>query len=233
MAIGTGKILGFRITRNFNHPYFAINVADYWRRWHISLTSWLTDYVFMPLNIKFRNWGNWGIILAIVINMIVVGMWHGANWTFAVFGLYHGLLFIPLILSGSFFKKKKQKVNKYGLPTISDLTKMVGTFMLVTIGLVIFRAPNIAEAMNYFDGIFSSSLLSIPVFGQAGRVLSTGLLLGIFIAIEWFTREKEYATETLQLKFKRPVRWAMYAFLIFLIGMYMTTVETPFIYFQF
>ena len=109
MAIGTGKILGFRITDNFNYPFFATNVADYWRRWHISLTSWLTDYVFMPLNVKFRSLGKWGTIFAIIINMVVVGIWHGPNWTFAVFGLYHGLLFVPLILSGSFFKKKKQK----------------------------------------------------------------------------------------------------------------------------
>lgn len=233
MAIGMGKIMGFSITKNFNYPYFATNVADFWRRWHISLTSWLTDYVFMPLNVRFRNWGNWGIILAIIINMVVVGMWHGANWTFAVFGLYNGLLFIPLILSGSFFKKKKQKVGKYGLPAVSDLIRMVGTFMLVTFGLVVFRAKNTAEAINYIDGIFSSSLLSTPVFESMGRVISTVILLMVFIVIEWLTRDKEYAIGTLEVKFKRPFRWAMYAFLIFLIGMYMATEESPFIYFQF
>jgi len=233
MAIGTGKLLGFRITNNFNYPFFATNVADFWRRWHISLTSWLTDYVFMPLNIKFRNWGNGGIILAIIINMVLVGMWHGANWTFAVFGLYNGLLFVPLILSGSFFKKKKQKVNPYGLPSFIDLMKMAGTFMLITIGLVIFRAKNIEEAMNYFYRIFSSPLISMPVFVGMGRVLSTVILLSIFILIEWFVREKQYAIANIELKFKRPARWALYAFLIFLIGMYMRTVETPFIYFQF
>ena len=79
MAIGVGKILGFRITKNFNNPYFSRNIAEFWRNWHISLTSWLTDYIFIPLNIKFRNLGNLGIILAIVINMVVVGLWHGAN----------------------------------------------------------------------------------------------------------------------------------------------------------
>jgi len=233
MAIGMGKILGFRITRNFNYPFFATNVADFWRRWHISLTSWLTDYIFMPLNIKFRNWGNWGIICAIFINMVAVGMWHGSNWTYAVFGLYNGLLFVPLILSGSFFKRKKQKVNKFGLPTFIDLTKMVGTFMLITIGLVIFRAKSTDEAMNYINLIFSSSLISLPTFIDRGRVLSTMILLSIFIFIEWFEREKQYAIANIELKLKRPVRWALYAFLIFIIGMYMRTVETPFIYFQF
>lgn len=233
MAIGTGKILGFRITKNFNYPFFATNVADFWRRWHISLTSWLTDYVFMPLNIKFRNWGNWGIICALIINMVAVGMWHGANWTFAVFGLYNGLLFVPLILSGSFFKKKKQKVNKYGLPTIIDLTKMLSTFMLITIGLVIFRANNIEEAMNYINCTLSPSLISLPLFIDRSRALCTLILLSIFILIEWFEREKQYAIANIELKLKRPVRWALYAILIFIIGMYMRTVETPFIYFQF
>lgn len=233
IAIGTGKLLGFRITENFNYPFFATNVADFWRRWHISLTSWLTDYVFMPLNIRFRDWGKWGIILAIVINMILVGLWHGPNWTFALFGLYHGLLFIPIILSGSFFKRKKQKTTKYGLPAFRDFTRMVGTFILVTIGLVIFRAPNMEEAITYFRGLFSSSLISLPEFTDMGRVLSIGILLAAFIVLEWFERDKPYPMAQLEFKFKRPVRWALYAFLVFVIGLFMRTVEAPFIYIQF
>ena len=105
MAIGVGKLLGFRITRNFHYPFFALNVADFWHRWHISLTTWVTDYVFTPLNFQFRRWGKVGVILAIIINMMVVGLWHGANWKYILFGLYHGLLFVPLILSGAFMKK--------------------------------------------------------------------------------------------------------------------------------
>ncbi|KAA6306840.1 Peptidoglycan O-acetyltransferase, partial [termite gut metagenome] len=93
MAIGVGKLLGFKITKNFNYPFFKTNIAEFWRGWHISLTSWLTDYVFMPLNIKFRSIGKWGTIVAIIITFVLVGLWHGANWTFAVFGLYHGLLY--------------------------------------------------------------------------------------------------------------------------------------------
>jgi D-alanyl-lipoteichoic acid acyltransferase DltB (MBOAT superfamily) len=89
MAIGIAKLLGFRITKNFNYPLFAQNISDYWRRWHISLTSWLTDYVFMPLNVKWRNWGKWGMILAIIVDFVLCGFWHGANWTFVLWGLYH------------------------------------------------------------------------------------------------------------------------------------------------
>lgn len=233
IAIGIGKILGFRITKNFSYPLFATNIADYWRRWHISLTSWLTDYVFMPLNVKFRNLDNWGIILAIIINMIVVGMWHGANWTFAVFGLYHGLLFVPLILSGSFLNKKILKPTKYGLPTLIVMTKMISTFMLITVGLVIFRAENIEQALDYFNNIFSPSLITIPKFVDLSRAVTTIILVAIFVLTEWFGREGEYAIANIGAIFKRSIRWALYAFVIFLIGMYMQTKETPFIYFHF
>lgn len=95
MAIGVSKLLGFRVTRNFNYPYFATNIADYWRRWHMSLTSWLTEYVFTPLSIMFRNYGKGGLILAIIINFTLIGIWHGANWTYILFGLLHGCYFIP------------------------------------------------------------------------------------------------------------------------------------------
>ena len=140
MAIGVGKLLGFQVNRNFNHPFLARNMAEFWRRWHMSLTGWITDYVFMPLNIAFRNIGNTGIMLAAIINLVLIGLWHGANWTFGVFGLYHGLLFIPLILSGAFGKNKKLKANEHGLPFLKDVAKMMLTFCLWALSLVFFRA---------------------------------------------------------------------------------------------
>ena len=125
MAMGVGKILGYRVNRNFNHPFLARNMAEFWRRWHMSLTGWITDYVFMPLNIAFRNIGNTGIILAAMINLTLIGLWHGANWTFGVFGFYHGLLFIPLIISGAFGKNKKLKENSHGLPFLRTSERCV------------------------------------------------------------------------------------------------------------
>jgi len=146
MAIGVGCVLGLKIAENFKRPFFSQNISEYWRKWHISLTGWLTDYVFMPLNIKFRNIEKWGSVLAIIITFVLIGLWHGAAWTFAVFGLYHGLLYIPLMLSGAFFKKSKMKKNSMGLPTFSVVLKMLGTYFLVVFGLIIFRSASIAEA---------------------------------------------------------------------------------------
>jgi len=144
MAIGIGCLLGIRITENFKRPFFSHNIAEYWRKWHISLTGWLTDYVFMPLNIRFRNMEKWGSILAIIVTFVLIGLWHGAAWTFALFGLYHGLLYIPLMLSGAFFKKSKKA--KGGLPPLTSVLKMLRTYLLVALGLILFRSANLNEA---------------------------------------------------------------------------------------
>ena len=161
MAIGVGKILGLKVTRNFNHPLLARNVAEYWRRWHMSLTTWITDYIFMPLNIAFRNYGNMGICLACIINLVVIGLWHGANWTYGLFGLYHGLLFIPLVYSGTFGKNKKIRPNKHNLPKLKDIMKMITTFVLVSLGLIIFRAKSVSDAFSYLIGVVDVSFFSI------------------------------------------------------------------------
>jgi D-alanyl-lipoteichoic acid acyltransferase DltB (MBOAT superfamily) len=234
MAIGVGKILGFQITPNFNYPYFSRNIAEFWRKWHISLTAWLTDYVFMPLNIKFRRYGNLGIIFAIVINFVVVGIWHGANWTFAVFGLYHGLLFIPLILSGSFFKKKKLKLNRFGYPSLIDFSKMVGTFLLVTFGLVIFRAENVGQAIRYISYTLSSSVFTIPTFAdiRLGEALLILFLVTAFMLVEWNGRGEQYAIARFGLKWHKAFRWGLYFALTLAILLFSGT-KQEFIYFQF
>lgn len=232
MAIGVGKILGFRVAVNFRYPFFARNVAEYWRSWHMSLTTWVTDYVFMPLNVKFRNWGNTGLILAVVINMVVIGIWHGANWTYAVFGLYHGLLFIPLILSGSFGRKKKLKANAYGLPFMSDLIKMIGTFLLVALGLVIFNAPSVSAAFLFLKGLFNSSNL-VAFTADGLRMLVQALFFAaiMFIA-EWKQRDKEYALQINTLYPKKIVRYAIYWMLLIAIVL-LSGEEQVFIYMQF
>ena len=195
MAIGVGKVLGFNITRNFNHPLLARNTAEYWRRWHMSLTSWITDYVFMPLNIAFRERGNLGVIFACIINLVVIGLWHGANWTYGLFGLYHGVLFIPLVLSSSFGKTRKLKPGKYNLPKYTDFFKMTGTYFLVSLGLIIFRANSVTDALNFIEEIFSPTLLTLPDISMSIVVL---FFLFILFMLEWFQRDKEFPLQIKQ-----------------------------------
>lgn len=219
MAIGTGKLLGFKVTRNFNYPFFATNVAEYWRRWHMSLTSWLTDYVFMPLNVRFRDWGKFGMILAIVINMVLVGLWHGANWTFGAFGLYHGLLFVPLILSGAFTRKHKLKPGRFGLPKPSDFGGMVLTFLLVTIGLVIFKAESIGQAWQYLCGMAHlETLKGFYLFFLHPDFRTKTVLIIVLMAVEWFNRTVEFPLVPLK-GYRWPVRYAIYLALTVLLIM--------------
>ena len=234
MATGISKLFGFRVTKNFNFPLFAQNISDFWRRWHISLTSWLTDYIFMPLNIKWRYWGKWGMILAIIVNFVICGLWHGANWTFVLWGFYHGLLFIPIILMGTMSKKSKITTGRWGLPTPKVFGKMALTFFLVTIGLIIFRSESISQAFSYMARLFSSSLFSLNI-GEydAGRikVLLSFIMILVLLCVEWSGRNEEYALSKLGIK-RKWLRYAFYYLILFFILVYKGS-EQQFIYFQF
>lgn len=239
MAIGVAKILGIRVARNFNHPLLARNMAEYWRRWHISLTSWITDYVFMPLNIAMRDIGRWGTTIAVIINLVVIGLWHGANWTFAIFGLYHGLLFIPLIFSGTFGKNKKIKpydlhIKHYNiaLPKGKDLLMMIGTYLLVVVGHIIFRATDISAAITFTQNICSTSFFDFN-FVTMGKV--HWFMVCLFVILEWTHRQYEHPLQAMDysfLKNYRIIRWAIYYLLILLMLRYQGEAH-QFIYFNF
>ncbi|MDA3929058.1 MAG: hypothetical protein PF541_08865 [Prolixibacteraceae bacterium] len=235
MAIGTGQLLGFRVTKNFESPFFAQNIAEFWRKWHMSLTSWFTEYVFTPLSISFRDFGKFGLILAILINFFIIGLWHGASWTFALFGLVHGILFIPLILTGKMNKKKRIAKEKL-FPTFKEIANMLFTFTMVALSFVIFRVEKIKDAFHYFIGIFSSSSYESTLFEKRfleGEAYVTVFILLFLLVLEWKGRKDNYALENRGRKLPRYVRFLLYAFILFLIGMFAPTNETPFMYLKF
>lgn len=231
MAIGVGLMLGFKVAENFKRPFFTINIAQYWSRWHMSLTSWLTDYVFMPLNIKLRGWGTNGTIAAIMLNMAFIGMWHGADWTFFLFGIYHGLWYIPLMISGQFFKKTKIKLNTKGWPTYPFVLKMVGNYLVVAFGLMLFHSDNIGE--------FWALLCHIPEAWNGGlffdmttlvnAAICSVALIYVDIQEEWFPKKRIYLP-----KIAESWRWelttAIEILAILLFGIFDSN---QFIYFQF
>lgn len=232
MAIGVGKLLNIKVQENFKQPFFSRNVAEYWRAWHISLTSWLTDYVFMPLNIRFRQLETHGTVIAIVINMILVGMWHGANWTFVLFGLYHGILFLPLMYNGTFFKKNKIKLNSIGLLSFKDSSKMLLTFILCSFGLIIFRSESCYTAFNIITKIFTDwGRFSIE------KGYWPSLAIGIFFAI-WILIKDYYdkfkPKEMLLMNNPKPIiRWFCYFVLVSAILLFSSHGSNASIYFQF
>lgn len=231
MAIGVGMMLGFKVTENFKRPFFTINIANYWSRWHMSLTSWLTDYVFMPLNIKLRDWGMNGTIMAIMLNMSFIGLWHGANWTFLIFGIYHGLWYIPLMLNGQFFKKTKVKVNAHGWPTSPYVLRMVGTYLVVAFGLMIFHSANITE----FCSILSRACtawgggLFIDISTMVNAAICTVALIYVDIQEEWFPKRQLYLPEWAN-RWRWELTMATEIIFILLFGVFD---NNQFIYFQF
>ncbi len=231
IAIGTSRLFGFNLKQNFAFPYFSRDIAEFWRRWHISLSTWFRDYLYIPLGgskggtaMKIRN---------TFIIFIVSGFWHGANWTFIVWGALNALYFLPLMLTNN--NRKNTDIIAQGklFASITDIFKVLITFGLTVFAWIFFRAENMGHAMDIITEIFSSSVLSIPSFIGKQLATMTFLLIVFFMIIEWIGREQQYAIAIIGSKWKRTYRWIWYSLIIFLIGFYMQSTETAFIYFQF
>lgn len=231
MAIGVSKLLGFKITPNFDYPFFARNIAEFWRKWHISLTTWLTEYVFTPLSINFRDWGKAGVCLAIIINFTLVGIWHGANWTYVAFGFMHGCYFIPLIIKGT-MNKKKRIDESLRFPQLDQTLDIFRTFFLVMITFVVFRASTISEALQYYKILFSESLFSMPVLSNMVIIVKAMLFIILMMLTEWVQREQEHGLALDYLK-SPALRTSIYCLLIFMIIWLGSTGANQFIYFNF
>ena len=226
IAIGTAKLFGIKLMRNFNNPYFSRDIAEFWRRWHISLTTWFRDYVYIPLG------GSRVSKAKIVRNTFVIfllsGFWHGANWTFIAWGAYHAVLFLPLILLGMNRKYTNQVAEGRWLPTWKETGQIMLTFMLVVIGWIIFRATSISEAWSIMKGICDMSLFSMPMVIVG--VKRTLLFIIVMLIVEWIDRDKEHA-----LSLSGLPQWVRF---IVLYGLILIMLEfmghsQSFIYFQF
>jgi D-alanyl-lipoteichoic acid acyltransferase DltB (MBOAT superfamily) len=213
--------------RNFAFPYFSRDIAEFWRRWHISLSTWFRDYLYLPLG--GSRGGPWMRVRNTFIIFTVSGFWHGANWTFIAWGLLNALYFLPLLLRGANRRNLDTVAHGSLLPSPLDALRIIATFLLTCLAWVFFRARDMGEAISYLQGIFDSTLLSKPTIEHH----SLPYLLLFFVGMEWVGRNDQHALQQLGQGWPRPVRWAAYCFLIMLIGAYMATEETPFIYFQF
>ena len=210
-AIGCGKLFGIKLMRNFAFPYYSTNIGDFWRKWHISLTTWFRDYVYIPLGgnrcSKTRQ------IINVSIVFILSGLWHGANWTFVIWGMVHALLFIPLIL---LYKGERWLTNVIG---------WVITMLAVTIAWVLFRSPTIHVAVEYLSGIFSTSLFVLPT-----KFLSMLPWIAVLLVFEFFMRRHEHALDV--SRWPGAIRGITYLFLCVVCIAYQQR-NGAFIYFQF
>lgn len=226
IAIGTARLFGINLLRNFAFPYFSRDIAEFWRRWHISLSSWFKDYLYIPLG--GSKGGNWMRIRNTFIIFIVSGFWHGANWTFIIWGLLHALFIMPSIIMKTNRNNLEIVAKGKTLPTMKEFLQMSITFSLAVFAWIFFRAENLTDAFLYLNGILSISLFSIPTIKPFFLIL----LIFIFITIEWIGREEQFALAKLGFTWKRSIRQLMYYAIIIAI-FWFGGKEQQFIYFQF
>lgn len=230
IAIGTSKLFGFNLMQNFAYPYFSRDIAEFWRRWHISLSTWFRDYLYIPLG--GSRGGMWAKIRNTFIIFIVSGFWHGANWTFVIWGALNAIYFLPLLLSN----KNRNNIGIVAqgemLPTLKEFLLISKTFALTVFAWIFFRAKDMSHAINYIREIFSWSFFNLPKFDGLREAIIIMILTTIFICIEWMGREKQYALQEFGQKWKPFLRYTFYYSLLFAI-IWFGTKEQEFIYFQF
>lgn len=229
IAIGSARLFGIQLSKNFHFPYLSRNVAEFWRRWHISLNKWFVDYVYIPLG------GSRGSMTLTIFNTMVIfllsGFWHGANWTYVIWGLFNGLIFIPLILIGSHKKYRKDVVAQSAQwPRFIEIIQIFITFILISFSRIFSRSQSITDAWLYIKRIFTDFSFSFPQ--DCYRSVFAIILLFI---VEYLMRHRDFGLQISPYQGVmriRAVRWVFYyaLFLIILLG-----ADTPeeFIYFQF
>ncbi|NLR59128.1 MBOAT family protein [Chitinophaga polysaccharea] len=226
IALGTAKLFGIDLLRNFAYPYFSRDIAEFWRRWHISLSSWFRDYLYIPLG--GSKGGTWMRVRNTFIIFLVSGFWHGANWTFIVWGGLNALFILPLIISKNNRNHLEIVAQGRTWPTMREAINMVLTFALANLAWIVFRSENIGQAWDFIAKIFSRSLFTVPEV----MPVKIFVLIFIFMVIEWMGREEQYAIARLAIRRPRLVRWSVYYAIIFCI-FYFAGTDQQFIYFQF
>jgi D-alanyl-lipoteichoic acid acyltransferase DltB (MBOAT superfamily) len=226
IAIGTARLFGFKLMRNFAFPYFSRDIAEFWRRWHISLSTWFRDYLYIPLGgsrggtgMKVRN---------TFIIFLVSGFWHGANWTYIIWGLLNAIYFLPLLLTNNNRNHIEIVAKGAFLPSLRDTFAMLTTFVLTVFAWIFFRADSVGHAFSYIAGICSSTLFSLPQI----HPITTLIVLVVFLIIEWMGREGEHALEKIGLNWYRPSRLCFY-YILALVVLLFSGQRQEFIYFQF
>jgi alginate O-acetyltransferase complex protein AlgI len=230
IAIGTARLFGFNLMQNFAFPYFSRDIAEFWRRWHISLSTWFRDYLYIPLGGSRGT--NYKKIRNVFIIFLVSGFWHGANWTFIIWGALNALYFLPIMLL------KRNRVNTDTVakdsffPSIKELVSMIITFSLTVLAWVFFRSESVNDAFAYLFNIIDVSLFTLPdLITPKIEMVYTLFCILILLLFEWMNREKKYALDVANLS--KPNRWCIYFIVILMIITFGVFNQNTFIYFQF
>lgn len=223
IAIGTAKLFGIKLMRNFNLPYFSRSVAEFWKRWHISLNTWFVDYVYIPLGGSRE--GKWKTFRNTFAIFFLSGLWHGANWTYVGWGVYHAALFLPMIMLGKRKKYTDVVAQTTILPSLKELLQVLSTFILVVFGWILFRANSISDFFGFVSCVFSNFHVDSGFDG-----LTALFFIFVLLVVEWINRKQEHA---FAFTIKNIwVRWGIYI-LTALLCLTQAGKQVQFIYFQF
>jgi alginate O-acetyltransferase complex protein AlgI len=225
IAIGVAKLFGYELLSNFRFPLFARTIPEFWSRWHISLTTWLNDYLFTPLSLALRDYRKGGIATAIVITFFVSGLWHGAKWTFVLWGLMNGLMFIPYVLRGKLLNRNEIVAKGKWLPRPMELLQIALIFGFWSFTLIFFGAEDMAMAKGYLHGLFTH--FGGPILHKTGIYYVLGLLL-----LDWLNREDERRPKVLGIG-PRSYRLSLEIVMVIVIFFNMLNGYKPFVYFDF
>lgn len=230
IAIGTSKLFGIKLMRNFNVPYFSRDIAEFWRRWHISLTTWFRDYVYIPLGGSRCSQAK--IIRNTFVIFLVSGLWHGAKWTFIAWGAYHAVLFLPLILLKKNRKYQSVIAEDRILPNLKEVAMMVCTFILVVLGWIIFRSDSIGQSVDFIRGMWQWNILSASyLFFLSPDTRGKAFFVVLMLIVEWFNRKNEHGLSMLR-NASWYIRYPAYLLVISFVVWYCGENQS-FIYFQF
>lgn len=227
IAIGTSRLFGFNLKQNFAFPYFSRDIAEFWRRWHISLSSWFRDYLYIPLGGSRGRTKN--KIRNVFIIFLVSGFWHGANWTFIIWGALNALYFLPIFITNNNRNNLNIVAQGKYLPNLKEFLLMSLTFILTVFAWIFFRAENIGHAISYINNIFS------PTLFESSEIFPLGLLLLIlfFLSIEWMNRNKQYGLEKFNKQKFKFLDVLLLSIVFWSIVIWNSSKEVEFIYFQF
>lgn len=228
IALGSARLLGFELLQNFSFPYFSRDIAEFWRKWHISLTSWFRDYLYVPLGGSKVSLPR--RIYNTMIVFLVSGFWHGANWTFIAWGAYNAMCFIPLLIADKNRRNMDTIAAGKYLPSMREFIAMTGTFFIVCIGWIFFRANSMSQAIHYTASIFSGQLFSAPLHEYYSNVLL--FLVPLMFLVEWLGRNGRYALENIHNGLGATPRYIFYILIAICIFIFSGS-EEEFIYFQF
>lgn len=234
IALGASRLFGIELLRNFAFPYFSRDIAEFWRRWHISLSTWFRDYLYFPLG--GSQGGTWMKVRNTFAIFIVSGFWHGANWTFLAWGLLNALYFIPLLL----LNRNRNHIETIGthnlLPSVKEFFQISFTFFLTVIAWIFFRANTITQAFEIIKGIFSRSFLQLPTILVNSDKIYMAIhcaMVVLLLLVEWLHRDKQFGLQFNEKTLNAPLRrWSIYVVIVVFILLFGGK-QNNFIYFQF